>query len=90
MNVKKIDPNTPVGRIAIKFGGWQDFLKALALVDYPKSLASVYRWTLSKPQGGMGGLIPTHAIPFVRAAANKAGIAISASDWEPGFEDQSK
>ena len=80
---KELDPNTPVGRIANKFGGWQEFLKALALVGYPRSLASCYRWTFPHSQGGMNGLIPTRAVPFVQAAAKQAGVTLTGEDWIP-------
>lgn len=43
----------------------------------------IYRWRLPKEKGGTGGLIPTSAVPQVKAAARLMGILIPDDDWVP-------
>lgn len=56
----------------------------LEIIGYPKTPASIYRWTYPRSRGGTGGLIPTSAWPLIHLAARYAGILITAEDRDPG------
>lgn len=70
-------------RIIEKFGGPLQLQHALELIEDPsqaRSLASIYKWTYSKTNGGTGGLIPQNALQAVIRAARLSGICITNDD----------
>lgn len=48
-----------------------------------RSRVAVYKWTYAKDNGGTGGLVPSSAVPVVKAAAKALGVRLSAEDWAP-------
>ena len=85
-NVKsQLLPDTQAARVFAKFGGVPSLYKALTDMGagHERNVSVIYRWNLTRANGGTDGLIPLKALKSVLLAARREGIVLTADDLYP-------
>lgn len=67
------------------FGGPRALARVLKALfpDKKWDPSAIYRWTYPKSKGGTGGMIPSHALPYIVKAARIAGILLPQENFYP-------
>lgn len=76
-------PLTQADRVVLRFGGVKALTEALAAIGKPRSIVTIYRWNHPKEKGGMGGVIPSCALPDILEAARHEGILLTSDELDP-------
>jgi hypothetical protein len=79
---KKPQPKTQAQKVFDKFGGVPKLHKALKDLgpEHERAISAIYRWNLSKKNGGTNGMVPNSAMQSVLLAAKAEGIVLTPDD----------
>lgn len=88
-NTPKV-PKSQAERVYAKFGGARQLFNALGkLADdtgnetHRRDRVAIYRWNMTKAQGGTDGYIPAKVMPSIKLAARREGILLTPEDTCP-------
>jgi hypothetical protein len=70
-------------RVLRRFGGPQKLARTLKMINQPKDVVTLYRWTYPKSKRGTGGFIPAKCMGAVLEAARVEGIYLTSRDLDP-------
>lgn len=69
---------TQADRIVLKFNGVRNLARAIDV-----DMTTVYKWTYPRNKQGTNGLVPSHAMLKILAAARREGVLLTADDLSP-------